>query len=108
MPKLKVLDRNGRAHEVDAPFGRPLMFTLRDDAGLPVEGLCGGCAACGTCHVYIDEAWVDRLPPRGSSEAMMLDSLSHFDERASRLACQIVPTPELDIEGLTLRLAPEE
>jgi branched-chain amino acid transport system substrate-binding protein len=84
----------------------PLMFTLRDQAGLPVEGLCGGCAICGTCHVHVDAAWIDRLPPRAEIELELLELLRHFDERASRLSCQIKPTAELD--GLALRLAPEE
>lgn len=108
MPKLVVHDRDGHRHDVDAPLNHPLMFTLRDGAGLPVEGLCGGCAACGTCHVFIAEAWIDRLPPRGPDELMMLRSLSHFDERTSRLACQIIPKPNHPLDGLELRLAPEE
>lgn len=106
MPRIFVTDRDGERHEVDAPVGQALMFTLRDGEGLPVEGLCGGSAACGTCHVFVDAGWVDRLPARDEGEVMMLESLAHFDKRHSRLACQIKPTPEL--EGLALRLAPEE
>lgn len=106
MPRIIVTDRDGERHDVDAPAGQALMFTLRDGEGLPVEGLCGGSAACGTCHVFVDAAWVERLPPREEGEVMMLESLSHFDPRHSRLSCQIKPTP--DLEGLALRLAPEE
>jgi 2Fe-2S ferredoxin len=106
MPRITVTDRDGERHEVDAPVGQALMFTLRDGEGLPVEGLCGGSAACGTCHVFVDAAWVNRLPPREEGELMMLESLAHFDQRHSRLSCQIKPTAEL--EGLSLRLAPEE
>jgi ferredoxin len=35
-----------------------------------------------------------------------VESLQHFDERRSRLACQILNTDELD--GLILSVAPEE
>jgi|EndMetStandDraft_9_1072997.scaffolds.fasta_scaffold747608_2 2Fe-2S ferredoxin len=106
MPRITVTDREGVTREIDAPVGEPLMFTLRDRAGLPVEGLCGGCAVCGTCHVYVDAAWIDRLKPREEIELELLEALAQFDERASRLSCQIKPTA--DLEGLALRLAPEE
>ncbi len=106
MPIIIVTDRAGAEHRVDAPAGRPLMFALRDGARLPVEGLCGGCAACGTCHVYVDPAWAGRLPERQEDELQMLEVLRHFDEAASRLSCQIKPTAAH--EGLRLRLAPEE
>jgi 2Fe-2S ferredoxin len=106
MPKLTVTDRRGARHEIEARLGERLMFVLRDDARLPVEGLCGGCSACGTCHVFVAEAWRGRLPPRGPDEEAMLDSLAHLDPPASRLACQIEVTP--DLVGLEITLAPEE
>jgi len=106
MPRLNVTDRDGETHLVQAESGSPLMFILRDDAGLPVEGTCGGCASCGTCHIHLAEAWVDRLPPREPAEEDMLDQLYHFDERVSRLACQVTLTDEMD--GIALTLAPEE
>jgi len=105
MPILQVADRTGAVHAVEAPDDTPLMFVLRDHAGLPVEGLCGGCASCGTCHVLVDEEWIDRLPPRRPDEHGMLEQLYHYDEQASRLSCQIRSGPEID--GLRLRLAPE-
>lgn len=83
----------------------PLMFALRD-AGLPVEGTCGGTAGCGTCHVYVPDAWTGRLPAPEAGELDMLHALNHFDERHSRLSCQLNGTAEL--EGLELTLAPEE
>ena len=106
MPVIHVTDRTGASHEVDAREGERLMFVLRDDADLPVEGLCGGCMVCGTCHVYIDPAWVDRLPARKPEERDMLDSLGHFRADVSRLSCLIEATPQ--IAGLKLTLAPEE
>ena len=106
MPTIHVIDRQGTAHRVEAREGARLMFVLRDDADLPVEGLCGGCMVCGTCHVFVDPVWVDRLPPASPEESDMLHSLSQFDPGRSRLSCQIASTAAL--EGLELRLAPEE
>jgi 2Fe-2S ferredoxin len=106
MPKLVVTDRAGGRHEVDAPAGKRLMVVLRDRAGLPVEGLCGGCASCGTCHVHIDAAWRDRLPPPQQAELDMLSLLEHYKPGTSRLSCQIAASDAP--EGLALTLAPEE
>jgi 2Fe-2S ferredoxin len=103
---IAVTDRNGVSRDYEIETGGPLMFALRDEAGLPVEGACGGSAACGTCHLYVDREWRDRLPGRQDFELAMLEMLAHFDEEASRLACQIMVTG--DIDGLRVRLAPEE
>jgi 2Fe-2S ferredoxin len=103
---LHVTGRDGQRRSHVVPAGRPLMFLLRDVAREPVEGLCGGCATCGTCHVFVAGDWAGRLPPPGPHEAAMLDMLEHARPGTSRLACQIAVTPALD--GLTLELAPEE
>jgi 2Fe-2S ferredoxin len=105
MPTIYVADRDGERHTVSAADDVPLMFSLRD-AGLPVEGTCGGTASCGTCHVYVSTEWADKLPARDAVEQDMLGALEHFDERHSRLSCQLNATDEL--EGLKLTLAPEE
>ena len=106
MPVIHVTDRHGSTHDVVAPEGAKLMFVLRDEAGLQVEGICGGCMVCGTCHVLIDADWVDRLPAPSGEELDMLDSLARLDPRRSRLSCQIVA--DASVDGLRLTLAPEE
>lgn len=106
MVKINVTDRAGVQQEYEVRPGEPLMYILRDTLGLPVEGICGGCASCGTCHVYVDPAWIDRLDPIRGNEEDMLESLRHYKADSSRLTCQITLVPELD--GLTFTLAPEE
>ena len=82
--------------------------TLRDTAvaaGLPgIAGVCGGNMMCGTCHVYLDEAWVGRAGERSEDEEAVLDSLSLRAEvkPTSRLSCQIRLTATLD--GLVVHL----
>lgn len=105
MPTIYVCDREGQRHTVAADDDLPLMFSLRE-AGLPVEGTCGGTASCGTCHVYVSAEWFARLPARETVELDMLQALDHFDAQRSRLSCQLNPTGEF--EGLELTLAPEE
>ena len=63
---------------------------------------CGGACACATCHVYISEAWLDKLPPLEDMEDAMLDAA--LDRRpTSRLSCQIKVTESLD--GIELHAA---
>jgi 2Fe-2S ferredoxin len=73
-------------------------------AELGVEGVCGGCCVCATCHVYIDDSQ-GRLPPVAADEAMLLDGLMERNDH-SRLACQL--TCDDMPEDLLIRIAPAE
>lgn len=78
-----------------------ILMQLARAAGLPVLGECNGSLACATCHVVVDPAWADRLPPVSDDEEAMLDTV--FDLRpTSRLSCQIPLTDALD--GLRVSL----
>lgn len=100
MPKIIVIQPDGTRRELDAPVGKSLMQIGRD-AGLDIEGACDGAMACSTCHVYVEPAWVAKLPKMGEDESDMLDLAFGVTDR-SRLGCQIVMTEELD--GLTVAL----
>ncbi|NOT39341.1 MAG: 2Fe-2S iron-sulfur cluster binding domain-containing protein [Alphaproteobacteria bacterium] len=101
--KLIVTDRTGNEHELTARDDWSAMEVIRD-ANLPLSAECGGACACATCHVYVDEAWTERLPAAQQQEIDMLDFGVAVQEN-SRLSCQIKMTPEL--EGLKVTLAPE-
>jgi ferredoxin, 2Fe-2S len=104
MPLLRVVDQHGEEHEVDAPAGLRLMEVLRElDFGVPA--ICGGMCSCATCHVYVDDAWLTRLPEPMSDERELIGELTHGSPK-SRLSCQI----QLDdsLSGLRVTIAPEE
>jgi 2Fe-2S ferredoxin len=104
MTQLRVVDRDGVEHEVDARTGFTLMENLRDlDYG--VAAICGGMCACATCHVYVDPEWLPKLPPMHSDEKDLLGDLTTRKPN-SRLSCQIKFTAEL--EGLKVEIAPDE
>jgi ferredoxin, 2Fe-2S len=63
---------------------------------------CGGNLTCATCHVMVDPAWVDKLPPVSEDEDSMLDYAAVARQPNSRLSCQIQLTPELN--GLVVDL----
>jgi len=93
-------DEDNTVQDLDAPEGWSLMDVLRD-YGLPIKAECGGACCCATCHVYVDEEWLGRLPPMKEDEEDMLDIAPDVTEQ-SRLSCQIVLEPELD--GLTVKI----
>jgi ferredoxin, 2Fe-2S len=101
--KLIVTDRTGQVHELQARDDWSAMEVIRD-ANLPLSAECGGACACATCHVYVDEAWVDRIPAAQQQEIDMLDFGVAVQEN-SRLSCQIKMNADLD--GLIVTLAPE-
>ena len=99
--KIYVTDLQGEEHALDAIEGWRVMEIIRDH-GLPIKAECGGCCACATCHVYVDEDWLDRIPEKRDEEEDMLDEAMDVEDN-SRLSCQIIMSVELD--GLKLRLA---
>jgi 2Fe-2S ferredoxin len=101
--KVKVTDRNGQQHELEGLDGWRVMEVIRD-AGLPIKAECGGCCACATCHVYVDEKWVEKLVPPTDEEINMMDEAFDVKEN-SRLSCQILLREEFD--GLEVTLAPD-
>jgi ferredoxin, 2Fe-2S len=104
MALIRVTDRDGVEHEVQGNTSFTLMENLRDlDYG--VAAVCGGMCACATCHVYVDPAWLPKLPARHSDETELLRDLSTYKDN-SRLSCQIKFTEAL--AGLQLRIADDE
>jgi ferredoxin, 2Fe-2S len=104
MPELKVVDRDGVEHSVEARSGLKVMETLRElDYG--VAAICGGMCSCATCHVFVDPEWLAKLPRRQSDEQDLLSELSHTQEN-SRLSCQLEMTDAL--AGLRVTIAPDE
>ncbi len=105
MPKLTIVSRGGIERIVEGMAGWSVMENIRDAGFDELLALCGGNCSCATCHVHVDGAWVDRLPPMHADEDDLLDSSSHRTPE-SRLSCQIPFGPELD--GLRVTIAPED
>lgn len=106
--KINVTDREGVNHCIDAIEGWRLMEVIRDHGletpALGLKAECGGALACATCHVYVDEDWVDQIPEPSDEEIDMLDEAFAVDEEFSRLSCQIILTQDMD--GLSVTLTP--
>ncbi len=103
MTKILVKDREGNVQELLADTGLTLMEIIRD-AGMDIEAACGGCCACATCHLYVDNDWLSKLNAKEDDEESMLDQSFNIKDN-SRLGCQIEFNEELD--GIKVELAPE-
>ncbi len=101
MPKIKYIEHSGKEHEVDVPAGWSIMEGAVKNLIPGIDADCGGACACATCHVFVDQAWLAKLPPKEDMEVTMLDFAPDV-EANSRLSCQIKVTPELD--GLVVRM----
>jgi 2Fe-2S ferredoxin len=102
MPQVNFTLKDGTAVSVDAAVGDTVMNVATLN-GLPgVEAVCGGFCSCATCHVYVDDAWIDRLPPASADENEMLDGTAADRLPGSRLSCQIKMTA--DLHGLSVRM----
>jgi 2Fe-2S ferredoxin len=105
MPKIIYITTDGNRHEIDVENGYSVMEGAinNDIDGIVAE--CGGACACATCHSYIDDAWLGKLPPMDDMEDSMLDA-AYERKHNSRLTCQIEVTDELD--GLVVHVADNE
>ena len=99
MTKITFIDAAGQSRTVEAEDGSTVMETALKNAIPGIEAECGGACACATCHVYVEDSWMERLGKPEQMEEDMLDFA--FDVRpTSRLSCQIKVRAELD--GLTV------
>ncbi|MGE3993886.1 2Fe-2S iron-sulfur cluster-binding protein [Pseudorhodoplanes sp.] len=102
MPAVTFTYPDGTQKVVDIPKGQSVMKGALANGIKGIVAECGGTAMCGTCHVYVDECYLDKLPPVSVDENAMLDATSSPREPNSRLSCQIAMSDAL--AGLRVRI----
>ena len=102
MPKIVFRGADGTAHEVNVDAGRSVMLGATINGVPGIDADCGGTLSCATCHVYVDKAWADRLPPVDEVENDLLENVACERAPNSRLSCQIALSQALD--GITVDL----
>lgn len=95
MTKLTIVAFDGTRYDLDAANGSTVMENAVRNSVPGVEAECGGACACATCHVYVEDAWAERVGPPSPMEEDMLD-FAYEVKPTSRLSCQIKVTDELD------------
>ncbi|MEP5567223.1 MAG: 2Fe-2S iron-sulfur cluster-binding protein [Halioglobus sp.] len=101
MPKITLVEFNGADHTIDAEVGKSLMLNAIDNGVPGIDADCGGACACGTCHVFLEQRWMETAGDSNPLEDSML-SMRPDREEVSRLSCQIEVTDAMD--GMIVRM----
>tara|TARA_B100000959_G_C14914997_1_gene596894 strand:- start:848 stop:1168 length:321 start_codon:yes stop_codon:yes gene_type:complete len=101
MPKITYIEHNGKSHTLNVENGLTVMEGAVQNNISGIDADCGGGCACATCHVYVDEKWLNKLPKKEPPEQDMLD-LAFEPSSFSRLSCQIIISDELD--GMVVKM----
>ena len=102
MTKISFTDIKGKVIKVDAENGLSAMQAALSNNVDGILADCGGNCSCATCHVYVEEPFVNIVGGPDELEEAMLDMKDNLKPQ-SRLCCQIEITPEL--EGMHLTVA---
>jgi 2Fe-2S ferredoxin len=96
MPTVNFILKDGSTRSDTGNDGDSIM-QVATLGGVPgIEAICGGFLNCATCHVYVDEAWLGKLPPPAPDEEDMLDSVAAERRPNSRLSCQLKLNAAID------------
>lgn len=95
MTKIIYIDHEGTEREIDAKNGETVMETAIKNSIPGIDADCGGACACATCHVYVDEAFMEKVGSPEDMEQSMLDFAENVQPN-SRLCCQISVSDDLD------------
>ena len=101
MPKITYRTQDNKTHIIDVQNGLTVMEGAIQNDIPGIDADCGGGMSCATCHVYVDEEWLDKLPVKEDGEEVMLD-MEFETKKNSRLSCQLIVSDTLD--GLVVNI----
>ena len=101
MANITWITKDGNKTIVDVEDGLNLMEAAVANDIPHIEGECGGCLSCATCHVFVESDWVEKTGSPDAMESSMLQLAEGVADN-SRLSCQITVDDSLD--GLTVRM----
>ena len=101
MPKITYIEQNGNSKTIEVDNGLTVMEGAVQNNIPGIDADCGGGMACATCHVYVNEKWLDKLPAKEDGEEDMLD-MAFEPKQNSRLSCQLTVSENLD--GLVVNI----
>ena len=95
MAKITYNDHQGNSKTIEVENGLSVMEGAVQNNISGIDADCGGSMACATCHVYVEEKWLSKLPKKEEAEEDMID-MAYEPKKNSRLSCQLIVTDELD------------
>ncbi len=99
MPKITYKDFQGNSKTIEVENGLTVMEGAIQNNIPGIDADCGGSMACATCHVYVEEKWLNKIKKAEEAEEDMID-MAFEPKKNSRLSCQLIISEELD--GLTV------
>ena len=99
MSKITYKDNQGNSKTIEVQNGLSVMEGAIQNNVPGIDADCGGGMACATCHVYVEEKWLDKIPKAEEAEVDMID-MAYEPKKNSRLSCQLIVSDQL--EGLTV------
>ena len=99
MPKITYKDFQGNSKTIEVENGLTVMEAAIQNNIPGIDADCGGSMACATCHVYVEEKWLNKIQKAEEAEEDMID-MAFEPKKNSRLSCQLIISEELD--GLTV------
>lgn len=100
---ITYITKDGLKIPIKGKIGDNVLY-LAHRHNIEMEGACEASLACTTCHVYVNDNYLDKLPEATEKEDDLLD-MAPFLKENSRLGCQILLTKELNGLELTLPAA---
>ena len=95
MPKITYKDNQGNSKTIELEKGLSVMEGAIQNNIPGIDADCGGSMACATCHVYVEEKWLNKLPKADEGEVDMID-MAFEPKKNSRLSCQLIVSDEMD------------
>ncbi|MEO1553732.1 MAG: 2Fe-2S iron-sulfur cluster-binding protein [Pseudomonadota bacterium] len=95
MAKITYVDHEGTERVIEAANGESVMEAAIKNSIPGIDADCGGACACATCHVYVDESFLEKVGTAEDMEQSMLDFAENVQPN-SRLSCQISVSDDLD------------
>ena len=95
MTKITYKDNFGASNTIEVEYGLSVMEGAVQNEIPGIDADCGGSMACATCHVYVEEKWLNKLPKAEEAEVDMID-MAFEPKKNSRLSCQLIVSDELD------------
>ena len=84
MPKITYIDKLNNSKTIDVDNGLSVMEGAIQNSIPGIDADCGGSMACATCHVYVQEKWLDLIPKAEDAEIDMID-MAHEPKKIADL-----------------------
>lgn len=96
MPDLIFVEPNGEEKTIDVAIGAKIRDAAIENGIEGIVGACGGNGMCATCHGYLEESFLSKVPEKQEDEEAMLEEAKAEVQSNSRLTCQVLMSTELE------------